>query len=164
MCINRNCDYCQESYTASRKTSKFCSTACRVANHRSVKHAKDNFGEIADFIAELSKQLEVKSTCYNAAIDLTSIRKIIDFHFPPNTRWWRCDNCKQAVMKFLPDESSCQCGKLAKWYAQDLIRADRGFLQTPSKKTIQFNLSEILNVSYSLKQSEKHAYETLKET
>lgn len=32
--FTRNCDHCEQPYTAKRDTSKFCTRRCRVAAHR----------------------------------------------------------------------------------------------------------------------------------
>ena len=32
---DNTCERCQRIYQAARRTSRFCSVACRVANHRS---------------------------------------------------------------------------------------------------------------------------------
>lgn len=122
MGISNTCQYCNETYIAERKTSKFCSTACRVANHRAKTRLKDNYKELTDMLITIARGLESIDTCHAAAIDLSTIRKTVDMYFPPNTRWWRCANCNQAVMKFMPTEQDCQCAEHAKWYVHDFIQ------------------------------------------
>jgi hypothetical protein len=110
------CVTCGKTFYAQRKSAKFCSDACRIANHR-VKVAHDEkLAQFAAMIADLGHALYVKESSYEAAIELTNLRRAIDMFLPSTTRWWHCDNCHNSTMVFIPREDSCSCGKAAKWY------------------------------------------------
>lgn len=114
------CTYCGTRYFADRSTARYCSDKCKVAAHRANKAKKEVFKNIAKSIKSLADELENKETSYSAAITLDSLRRTLDMYFPPKTRWWRCDECGKAVMKFLPESVDCPCAGKAKWYIQAL--------------------------------------------
>lgn len=113
------CAMCDARFFKDRSTAKYCSDACKVAAHRERKAKKELYYGMVTSIRNLALELEDKETSYSAAIALDSLRRTLDMYFPPKTRWWRCDECGKAVMKFLPEAKDCLCGK-PKWYIQNL--------------------------------------------
>lgn len=116
--LSKKCVFCGADFVAARSTAKFCSDACKVANHREKKAKLETYYTISKQIRNIAADLEHKETSYAAAISLDSLRRTLDMYFPPKTRWWRCDGCGKAIMKFLPDAKDCACGGRAKWYIQ----------------------------------------------
>jgi len=114
--IVKKCAFCNKDFVGARSTAKFCSDACKVANHREKKAKLESYKQMSKQIRNLAVELENKETSYSAAITLDSLRRTLDMYFPPKTRWWRCDGCGKAVMKFLPDTKDCDCGSKSKWY------------------------------------------------
>lgn len=114
------CAMCDARFFKDRSTAKYCSDACKVAAHRERKAKQDLYKNITKSIRNIALELEDKETSYSAAITLDSLRRTLDMYFPPKTRWWRCDGCGRAVMKFLPDAKDCPCESKAKWYIQNL--------------------------------------------
>jgi len=112
------CTYCGIRYFADRSTAKYCSDKCKVAAHRDRKAKKEVFYNMVKSIKSIAVELENKETSYSAAITLDSLRRTLDMYYPPKTRWWRCDACGKAVMKFLPEAKDCPCESKAKWYIQ----------------------------------------------
>ena len=101
---------------AQRNSAKFCTDTCRVANHRAQAVHDENMAIFAKTIGDLGHALYEKETSYQAAVELSSLRRAIDMFLPSLSRWWHCDNCHNSTMVFLPREDSCQCGKKAKWF------------------------------------------------
>jgi hypothetical protein len=114
-----HCAHCDGIFYQDRSTAKYCSDACKVAAHRERKAKKERYYGMVTSVRNLALELENKETSLNAAITLDSLRRTLDMYFPPKTRWWRCDCCGKAVMKFLPEAKDCQCAK-PKWYIQAL--------------------------------------------
>ena len=113
----QDCQHCGRRYIPIRKSSKFCSDDCRVASHRSKQHNLIEPEQNAyEAISILGRAMDNKETQYEAVKAIIGIKKFCDYYLPALSRWWRCDVCKTALMKFLPDEQDCQCGKDARWF------------------------------------------------
>lgn len=110
------CKYCGEQYEAQRKSSRFCKPEHRVAWNRAQKRKDNEKQSVHDMLRELAHQLEDKETCHDAAITLQSIKRTVDFYMPYLSTWWHCDNCHRSMMKFIPENDDCACGKDAKWF------------------------------------------------
>lgn len=110
------CEFCGRTFYAKRSTAQFCSDKCRVAHHRFAAAHDELMFKITETIAELGHALYEKKTSHQAAIELSALRRAIDMVLPSISLWWRCDNCHNSTMVFIPREDSCPCGKKAKWF------------------------------------------------
>lgn len=110
------CKNCGRKFYPERKSGKFCGDNCRVAYHRAKQERAEQYTEVAAYVRKLGRELDNKETCFQAAVELQALRKIVDMYAPIKTQWWRCDVCQHTLMKFVPDFGDCACGVDAKWY------------------------------------------------
>jgi hypothetical protein len=63
-----NCDYCDDPFEASRRDAQFCSTKCRVANHRREQRREEAAAAMAsEWPAETLAAYQSLTTQYPAA-------------------------------------------------------------------------------------------------
>ena len=110
------CEHCGVTFYPKRKSAKFHNDACRIAHHRAMKRDKLRNKVVYWYLDELFSELQLKETSWQAAKEIVEIRKFLDSTLEPITHWWCCDSCKQSIMKFVPADSDCECGRAARWY------------------------------------------------
>ena len=112
------CRYCGDTFTASRNTAQYCKPAHRIAAYRKREKLDWYRATSFDILTELERATEDRKTAWQAAQAVRAIRTMCEYILPPTTRWWRCDTCKSAVKRFVPDGDECPCGQDAQWYIQ----------------------------------------------
>jgi len=108
---NSTCKHCGEKYHAKRSDSKFCSPACRVANHRkpNPKQEIDALcSQAGSIINELVKHMDNPENQKQAYEALDAVQGMASFWMSAyRLSWWRCVDCKTAWRGY---REKCSCG------------------------------------------------------
>lgn len=110
--MDKECLYCGKLFTPQRSTAKFDSDECRVRYHRMKKRNISTPTAIAfEQIRSIMAGIDDPDLSYEATSALLSLQTMLNYAIPRHDSWWRCQKCKTAVRKQIPDDGDCPCEK-----------------------------------------------------